>query len=154
MQGQILNSYNSHENNKCRLHIMHKIQTLFDGQTHQLFVENALVHQLDGAVCLISDLRLELHLVEDLGLEVDARSDLDQGDAFRTQLEYAALGDVQNRLMNLVRVVAGEGDMFNLLYELLLRALLRDDQLAVLALGLEALGGKGCLLYTSPSPRD
>ena len=33
--------------------------------------------------------------------------------------------------------------MFNLLYELLLRALLRDDQLAVLALGLEALGGKG-----------
>ena len=113
----------------CRLH-NHAQNTdrLFDGQTHQLVAEDALVHQLDGAVCLISDLRLELHLVEDLGLQVDARSDLDQGDAFRTQLEYAALGDVQNRLMNLVRVIAGEGNMLNLLYELLLRALLRDDR--------------------------
>ena len=106
-------------------------------------MENALVHQLDGAVRLISDLRLEVHLVEDLGLQVDARSDLGQGNAFRTQLKYAALGDVQNGLVHLVGVIAGEGDLLHLVDELLLGTLLGDDQLAVLALGLEALGGKG-----------
>lgn len=72
----------------------------------------------------------EFHLVEDLGLQVDARSDLGQGNAFRTQLKYAALGDVQNRLMYLVSVIAGEGDVLNLLNELLLSAFLGDNELA------------------------
>ena len=108
-------------------------------QAHQLFAEDARVHQLDGAIVLISDLGLEFHLVEHLGLQVDARCDFDQGNAFRTQLEYCTLGDVQNGLVYLVGVVAGEGDVLNLLDELLLGAFLRDDELAVLAGGLEAL---------------
>ena len=45
--------------------------------------------------------------------------------------------------MHLVGVIAGEGDLLYLVDELLLGTLLGDDQLAVLALGLEALGGKG-----------
>ena len=106
-------------------------------EAHQLVAEDAGVHQLDGAVRLVCDLGLELHLVEDLGLQVDARRDLNQGNAFRTQLEYRALGDVQNRLVYFVCVVAREGDVLDLIDELLLCAFLRDDQLAVLAGGLE-----------------
>ena len=44
--------------------------------------------------------------------------------------------------MYLVGIVAGERDVLDRIDELLLRALLGDDQLAVAALGLEALGGK------------
>ena len=56
-------------------------------QTHQLVTENARIHQFDGAIRLVGDLGLEFHLVKDLGLQVNARSDLNQGYAFRTQLE-------------------------------------------------------------------
>ena len=69
--------------------------------------------------------------------------DFDQGNALGTQLKHGALGDVQNRLMDLVGIIAGEGDVLDLLNELLLAALLSDDQLAVPALSLEALGGEG-----------
>ena len=47
----------------------------------------------------------------------------------RDRLKYAALGDVQNRLMYLVSVIAGEGDVLNLLNELLLSAFLGDNEL-------------------------
>ena len=103
-------------------------------QPHQLIAEDAFVHQLDGAVFLISDLRYKFHLIKDLGLQINTGSDLDQGNAFRTQLEYRALGDVQYRLMNLVSIDAGEGDVLNFLNELLLFAFLQDVD---------------CLLYTS-----
>ena len=45
--------------------------------------------------------------------------------------------------MYLVSVIAGEGDVLNLLNELLLSAFLGDNELAVLALSLEALCSEG-----------
>ncbi len=106
-------------------------------------MEDAGVHQFDGAVCLVSDLGLKFHLVEDLSLEIDARCDLDERYAFRTQFKDTTFGDIQNRLMHFVCIIAREGDVLNLVYELLLGAFLGDDQFAILAFGLEALGGEG-----------
>ena len=45
--------------------------------------------------------------------------------------------------MNLVRVDAGEGDLLHMIDKFLFRALLRDDELAVLAFGSQALRREG-----------
>ncbi|CAN4045420.1 DNA topoisomerase IA, partial [Dysosmobacter welbionis] len=111
-------------------------------QSHQLIFEDALVHKLQ----VLSDLRHELHLIQHLGLEVDARRDLDQSHALGPQLEHSPLGDVQNRLLHLHGILAGEGDVLHLVDELLLGALLDDHQLAVLAGSLQALGGEGAAI--------
>ena len=73
-------------------------------------MEDALIHELQ----VIGDLGHELHLIQNLGLEVNAGSDLDERHALGTQLEHGTLGDVQNRLVHLVGVIAGEGDLLHL----------------------------------------
>ena len=63
---------------------------------------------------------------EDVPLEIDTGRDLDQSQAFPGQVEHRALGDVEDALTALARVLAAEGQVVDLLDKLGCLALLPD----------------------------
>ena len=76
---------------------------------------------------------------EDVLFGIDPRRDLDQLHAFGGPLEHAAFGHIVDRLPGLGRVGAAEGDLLDLLDELLATCpSLTMLQLAVLDLDLRA----------------
>ncbi len=95
-------------------------------QSHRLRAEDPRIHQGWRA----HD-RREVHLGENIAFQIDARRNLDEFQALRAQLEYATLGNVEDRFEGRSRVRAGKRAMLHFLDELPCDAIAVELELAV-----------------------
>ena len=108
-------------------------------QSHRRRQEYALIHE-----CRITaDNRLKIHPRQNFALDVDAWSNFDQRQPFRSKFKYTALRHVKHRLVALYCVVAGKRPVLDITNELVHAAIIDDAQTAVLDRNLQTASRKG-----------
>ena len=103
-----------------------------------LFAKDAGVHVAQ----IVGDRRLKVHVVEDVALEVGPRRLLDERQAALAQLEYRALGHVEDRLARAGCLRAGKGDLFDVAHEFVDLALGGDCATSLGELDIQPAGGE------------